>query len=223
MIDNQDEAPFPENVDNLGNPEPTDETITQEQINEMKMLGLPKPRLVSWERWQRIQNVRIEHQHMIQLAAMGYPQKKIAQEMGYTDASVSKILNTPEVKSEVNKIVQETYGDNIKKAMKDRALKAVTVVDDILDNPLSKSSDRLSAATYILDHTVGKPQQQINHTGNFIMEIMDEATRITKLREANPITPELTGKPDPFDTVLEQIVPSNVVVGKRSNVKEGSE
>jgi hypothetical protein len=189
----------------------------------MKMLGLPKPPLVSWERWQRIQNVRIEHQHMIQLAAMGYPQKKIAQEMGYTDASVSKILNTPEVKSEVNKIVQETYGDNIKKAMKDRALKAVTVVDDILDNPLSKSSDRLSAATYILDHTVGKPQQQINHTGNFIMEIMDEATRITKLREANPITPELTGKPDPFDTVLEQIVPSNVVVGKRSNVKEGSE
>src|SRR5687767_12900087 len=46
-----------------------DETITQDQINEFKMLGIYKPPGVSWERWQRIQDIRPEHEHMIHLAA----------------------------------------------------------------------------------------------------------------------------------------------------------
>lgn len=223
MSDNQENDTFPENVDNLGNPGLTDETINQDQINEMKMLGLEKPEGVSWARWQRIQDIRTEHYHMINMAVMGMSQAQIAIELGYTQASVSKILNTPSVKEEINRKIQEVYGDSVKKFLKDRALNAGIVTAEIMNNPEAKASDRLNAATYILDHSIGKAQQTVNHTGNFIMEIMDEATRITKLREANHVTPELTVKPDPFDTILEQIVPSNVVVGKRSNVKEGNE
>lgn len=203
-------------LDALGAVLPDDETITQEQINEMKMLGVAKPHTVSWERWNQIQNFRSEHHLMVKMAAVGRPQSEIAEALGYTQAHVSKVLNTPEIKAKVKKEIDSIYGDDVKNALKARAVKAVQVIDDTLD--YGKPSERFTAAQYVLDHTVGKAQQTAEVKVHLLTQVMDY---LSKLRDVSPNQNQLPQAPDPFDTVIEQVIPKNMTVGVRSN-GEGS-
>ncbi len=206
----------PNEFSELGSIPLTDETISQDQINEMKMLGMARPETVSSERWWRIQDVRYEHEFMIHMAASGVPQKKIALELGYADAHVSKVLSTPEVRKQVQDQINEIYGSDIKKALKDRALKAISVVDDVLVS--DKESERASMAKYVLDHTVGKASQDIQVTkttlSEFIIQINDMQSN--QLRDVNPNSEVLPKVKDHFDTIIEQVIPSGMVIGKRS-------
>jgi hypothetical protein len=201
----------------------TDETITQDQINEMKMLGMPKPESVSWERWQRIQSVRSEHELMIMMKATGSSNGKIAKELGYSDSQVSKILNTPEVKSKVSAQIHDIYGDDVKQAMKARAMKSVEVFDEVLEN--GKTSEKLQAAQYILDHTVGKAQQNVQVKGAILADFIVQVEQMSRdqLRDVSSNPELLTKKPHKFDNVIEQFAPSDFVVGKRSDSEKQGE
>ena len=205
-------------VDDTGN-FLTDETIPQELINEMKMLGQSRPQGISWDRWNRIQNQRIEHDHMIMMAASGRPQAEIARELGYTDSHVSKVLNTPAIKDAVQAEMNQIYGQDYKKVLKDRAMKAVRAMDDVLEN--GKNSEKLQAAQYILDHTVGKAQQNIEVKTTLLADVMIKVEQLTanQLRDVNGSSPLLTHKPSKFDTIIEQIVPEGVVIGVRTDGK----
>jgi hypothetical protein len=201
----------------------TDENITQDQIDEMKMLGLPKPDSVSWERWQRIKSIRSEHELMIMMKATGSSNGKIAQELGYSDAQVSKVLNNPEVKSKVSAQIHSIYGDDVKQAMKARALKSIEVFDEVLET--GKTSEKLQAAQYILDHTVGKAQQNVQVKGAILADFIVQVEQMSKsqLRDVGSSPELLTKKPHKFDTIIEQIVPDGFVVGKRSEGEKQGE
>lgn len=195
-----------------------DDNISQEQINEMKMLGIYKPPGVSWERWQRIQDVRGEHEHMIHLAASGVPQGQIAEMLGYDQAHVSKILRTPEIKTKVDAQIAAIYGEDIKKALRDRAKKSIGVVDEILSAG-SKEAERASMAKWVLEHTVGKPTQDINVQKTTLTEVIfqiDQLKQSGQLRDVNGLSQDLQKPKDHFDTIIEQVIPSGMVVGKRS-------
>lgn len=199
----------------------TDETITQDQISEMKMLGLPKPDSVSWERWQRIQSIKSEHELMIMMKATGSSQAKIARELGYTDSQVSKVLNAPEVRAKVSKQISDIYGEDVKQAMKARALKSVEIFDEVLEN--GKTSEKLQAATYILDHTVGKAQQNVQVRGAILADFIVQVEQMSQLRDVSSNPDLLTKKPHKFDNVIEQFAPSDFVVGKRSSGEKQGE
>jgi hypothetical protein len=202
----------------IGQPlELTDETITQEMINELKMLGEYKPPGVSWERWQRIQDIRPEHEHMIHLAASGVPQWRIAQTLGYDQASVTKILNTPEVRERVKKEIESIYGADHKKALKDRAMKAVGVVDQILES--GKESEMSSMAKWVLEHSVGKASQDIQVTKTTLSEVIvkiEEMKAAGQLRDVGSNLSSLSKPKDDFDNIIEKVIPSGMIVGKRS-------
>lgn len=222
-LEDSQEIEFEEiSVDEIGTNKLTDETITQEQINEMKMLGMPKPELVSWARWQEIQNERSEHTHMIHLAASGVPQKNIAEILGYKEAHVSKILKIPWVKAKVQNEIEKIYGADHKKALKDRALKAVEVVDEILEN--GKESEQASMAKWVLEHSVGKANQTTEHKHTILGDVLHRLDTIdlSKLRDASNSSPLLTKPLDPFDTVIEEVIPKGQVVGKRSGNEQES-
>lgn len=197
-------------------PELTDENITQEQINEMKMLGMDKPPLVSWDRWQRIQDVRHAHEHMILMAASGMGPKVIAEQLGYDYGHVAKILRVPEVKEKVSKTIADIYGTDIKKALKDRNLKAIAVVDDVLTE--GKENERAAMAKWVLEHTIGKASQDIQVTKTTLIEFIHKADSIkeNQLRDVNQIAESLPKVKDHFDTIIEQVIPQGMVVGKRS-------
>lgn len=195
----------------------TDENISQEQINEMKMLGLPKPDGVSSERWWRLQNFRIEHKHMIRMAAMGTPQGKIAEAMGYDEAHVSKVLNTPEFKAEIEKEIRDIYDEDWKQAVKDRNAKASAVVDEVLEFGSLKEKSAMSR--WVLEHQIGKPTQTIEEKKTSLSEVIIkiEQMQSNQLRDVGSNSNLLPTKPDPFDTVIEQVVPKGMVIGKRSS------
>ena len=199
----------------------TDENITQDQINEMKMLGIPKPDSVSWERWQRVQSIRSEHELMIMMKATGSSQAKIARELGYSDAQVSKVLNAPEIKAKVSSQISSIYGEDVKQAMKARALKSIEVFDEVLET--GKTSEKLQAATYILDHTVGKAQQNVQVKGAILADFIVQVEQMSQLRDVSSNPEVLTKKPHKFDNVIEQFVSGDFVVGKRSEGEKQGE
>ncbi len=195
----------------------TDENITQEQINEMKMLGLDRPPGVSYKRWWMLQDIRYEHEHMIHLAASGLPQQEIARMLGYDNLHVSKVLKTPFIKEKVDQKIAEIYGEDIKKALRDRARKAVGVVDKILVD--GKEAEQASMAKWVLEHTVGKASQEINVQKTTLHQVIMEVNQLKsgdKLRDVGSSTELLQNSKDHFDTIIEQVIPEGMVVGKRS-------
>lgn len=195
----------------LGTPLPTDQTITQEQINEMKMLGMAKPDYISWERWQRIQDIRFEHEHMIHLAASGVSQMKIAEALGYDHVHVSKVLRHPDVQAAVRQRISDIYGEDHKKALKDRSMKSLEVVDEVLET--GKESEKASMAKWVLEHSVGKASQDVNVKTTSLVEVIHQ---INQLRDVPGITQSLPKPKDHFDTIIEEVIPKGMVVGKRS-------
>ena len=203
--------------DDIGSFILTDENISQEQINEMKMLGLDKPETVSYERWNRLQSIRYEHEFMIHLAATGMSQTAIAEAVGYDKAHVSKALNTPEIKERVRQEIEKIYGVDHKKALRDRSMKSLEVVDDILEN--GKESEKAAMAKWQLEHTIGKASQEIKVTKTTLTEfiVRVDQMKADQLRDVGPNTPQLSKPIDPFDTVIDQIIPKGMVIGKRSS------
>ena len=195
----------------------TDENITQEQINEMKMFGLQKPDTVSWERWNMLQEIRYEHEHMIHLAASGVPQQEIANILGYDNLHVSKVLRTPAIKAKVEDQIHKIYGEDMKKVLRDRARKAIGVVDEILVD--GKESEKASMAKWVLEHTVGKASQEINVQKTTLSQVVlqiEQLKQSNQLRDIGSSTDDLQKTKDHFDTIIEQVIPSGMVVGKRS-------
>lgn len=205
--------------DELGSPVVvlTDDNITQDQINEMKSFGIGKPDSVSYERWDRLQSIRFEHEHIIHLAACGLPQWMIAQQTGYTQPHISKVLNTPEMKAKVQDKIQEIYGADHKKAVKDLGLKAISVVSDIMDN--GKESEKAAMARYVIDHGIGKAQQEIVERKTSLTEVIVkiEQMRSDQLRDVGSSQSLLPKTEDPFDTIINEVIPKGMVIGKRSS------
>ena len=194
----------------------TDENITQEQINEMKMLGMARPETVSYERWWRLQDIRYEHEFMIHLAATGMSQASISKAVGYDQCHVSKVLNTPEVKERVRQEIEKIYGADHKKALRDRSLKSLEVVDDILAN--GKESEKASMAKWQLEHTIGKASQEIQVTKTTLTEFIVRVDQMkSELRDVGPSQSLLPKAEDPFDTVINEVIPKGMVIGKRSS------
>jgi hypothetical protein len=215
---NQDDSEIEDDgFTELGEIDPlNDENISQEQINEMKMLGMDKPPKVSWARWQQLQGIRAEHEHMIHLAASGAPQAKIAESLGYDQASVSKILKTPEIRMRINEEIESIYGADHKKALKDRALKAIGVVDDVLTD--GKENERATMARWVLEHSVGKASQDIHVTKTTLTEFMISIKQMeesNQLRNVSPTSEALQKPKDHFDTIIEEVIPKGMVIGKR--------
>ena len=199
----------------------TDETITQEQINDMKMLGVEKPDQISWDRWNRLQSARLEHKHMIHLAASGVPQWRIAQTLGYDQPHVSKVLNTPEIRQAVAEEIRALYGDDHKKMMKDRVVKAVGVVDEVLETAPLK--EKAPMARWVIEHSIGKASQDIQVTKTTLSEVLVkiEEMKSNKLRDVSVGAQDLPKEKDHFDTVIEQVIPQGMIIGKRTGGTSG--
>lgn len=195
----------------------TDQNITQDQINEMKMLGLERPETVSSERWWRLQDIRYEHEFMIHLAATGMSQKGISEAVGYGQVHVSKALNTPEVKERIRQEIEKIYGVDHKKALRDRSMKSLEVVDDILEN--GKESEKAAMAKWQLEHTIGKASQEIQVTKTTLTEfiVRVDQMKADQLRDVGSSQSLLPKEEDPFDTIINEVIPKGMVIGKRSS------
>lgn len=206
------------NLDSLDLSTLTDADLTEELLAELHLLGVEKPPLVSTIRWFSPKSHNYHHEAMVQMAAIGMKQSEIARQLGYTDVQVCKVMSKPEVKEKISKRIAEVYGTDFKQALKQRTHKAIKKLDEIIDDPEAKPQVQLQAATYIIDHVVGKAQQTVEHKGNMLSELIVKADQ---LRNVNHSPDILTNTHKELDNVLDEVLPTDgLVVGQRKEDEE---
>ena len=102
----------------------------------------------------------------------------------------------------------------------------VTTVLDVMTDPASKDSVRLQAATYIVDHTIGKAKQEIEHSGSLALEIRAQARKALALEAASmrDVSPQNVDDKtlSPVDAFLQKHMSDDFVVGKKASVDDES-
>lgn len=103
---------------------------------------------------------------------------------------------------------------------------AVVGLVEVMTNPRSKPSDILTGSQMIFDHSVGKPKQEIEHSGSLAIELMRQADEYIKTRDATPKA--LEHKPmdkieQAADDLLKEYMPEKFVVGKKGRADDSEE
>lgn len=196
-------------------------TLTEEEIYlmcaDLRRMGLDKPSDITWTIWlQPSQKEAYHYGEEIQMRAMGHSIVDIAKATGRHPVALHKVLAAPKIKASTKEHIQDSV-DYFRAELKARANKALGVYDEVLDDATIKPNVRLQAASQIMEHVVGKPQQIVEHKGNLLAEVIAHADR---LRDVESSDPSLTPMKDEIDNLIESIIPSNTVVGKRSSSEE---
>ncbi len=202
-----------------------DLSISDEQISEMKVLGLHKPLSVSWGRWMGPKDIKQRHEFIIHLAALGRTNRQIARELGMTDSRLTIIMQTPIIKKAIKDKITEYFGNDARQYIKSLATKGFEVLDEVLTNPIHKTNDKLRAAEYVLDQTVGRANQTVEVKGSLLSELMiklerepveKDATNSVPAEVAEATIPKLVAAPkDDVDNFVDTLEILDSVVGKR--------
>jgi len=161
---------------------------TQEQLDEMRALGLPKPPEVSWPSWMGPKNESSLHEALMYAKASGATNKAIAQQFNYTESRISIIMNKPEIKKKIRALQEKYWGGNIEARFQNLLPKAVEVAANIINSKTEKTSLKADVAFKLMDRALGKPQQSIAVEGNLLADLIHRLDQ----QEARDVTnPEI--------------------------------
>lgn len=217
----------------------TDELITDHEIDLLQKHGIKRPPNVRVARWNQPRVLTPRHKKIIHLAAMGKTTKQIAEEVGMNSETISTLIHSPLFKQKISKAQDSIFNDNARAYVDVLMNKAFGVIEGILEDHDEKSSIRLEAAKFVIDHKIGKAKQTVEHEGSsllvqFITKLDDE--RVVKQIQNTPIEPEYVAlevpkekadeaaatalkvleKPaDAMDNLVESIIGTDFVVGRR--------
>ncbi len=198
----------------------TDDTITNEMIDELKSVGVQKPKNVSWGRWVGPRDHSHRHDLICALAALGRTNNQIAEEIGMTPPRVSIILQQKETKKKIKEMQNTEFVAKARERIEAMLGPSLDVIEAIITNDMESSKIKLDAAKYLIDQGVGKSKQEVTHSGTVLGEFMH------KLEQAGntliDVTPQklLADQSNPIDAFIVENVPDSVKVGKRNEQKE---
>lgn len=195
------------------------EAYTDDMIDELKALGLPKPPNLEWSRWVAPKDFNHRHDLIIQLAAIGRTNVEIAEEVGMAKESISRLIALPKFRDKIKAKQDQLFGKQLRKRIEIIASKAVDVVEEVLNNPQEAMKYRMDAAKYMLDQAVGKAQQQIEVKGNLLQEVLIHLEQ--QERSIDTTSRNLVDKPkDAMDDFIDTQLGEPIVVGKRNREQQ---
>lgn len=169
---------------------------------------------------KKLQPKKLTHriQRVVDLAANGFMNCEIASMLGYTQHRVSIILNTPRIREAVIIKQSEMFNEETQHISK-LIPKALRNIEEILDDPIAKQNTKLDAAKYVTDRKWGRPQQEVKVKSTSLREIV--LRTVEKAEAARDVTPkELDEEGKEIANIITDIIPKDVVVGKRSEDDE---
>lgn len=144
---------------------------------------------------------------IVYLAAQDKTNKEIAETVGLSVGTVGQKLRDERIQFEVKRLKHRLFGKDIKNAKKrfdEMVEKAQDVIEEIIssDNPNQpiKPQLRFQAAQEILDRSLGKPKQTVEHQGSLIGQLFDRLDD-PKIRDIIDLPEE---GPDELSGFLEQ-------------------
>lgn len=154
--DEKDEVAFPTE-------EPDDGPIRQDQM--------------SWgdRMLTRQQTLSPRHRKLCELAAQGISNKKIAEQLHYTDSRVSILLSNTQIRNEVEKMREKIYEDTVGRRLKDMARPALDELDRCLGDSSGKYKEQLKVETakWVVEKIDGKAIQKHDIGDNLLSVMMD--------------------------------------------------
>jgi len=131
-----------------------------------------------------------KHKFIAILIAQGYSQRSIAREMNYTESRISLIVNSPIFQEEVQKHRELMFDElTLDSNFKRIAPVAARVAEDIMLDGGARQSLKADIAFKFLDRALGKPKQQIEHTGSVLREML-EILQKEENKKTIDVTPE---------------------------------
>lgn len=103
---------------------------------------------------------------------------------------------------------------------------AVAVRAEIMNDPNVKSGDRLAASATFIEHTVGKPEVSVKHSGSLALEIHDSIDKLTRGLKSGQIidTENLLPKTSPvIEAFIKKHSPEKFIVGKKAALDGANE
>lgn len=188
---------------------------TQDDIDEMKALGMPKPPEVSWGSWMGPKKESHVHEALIFMAAAGATNKKIAEELGFTQSRISIILSKPEIKKKIRAAQEMYWGENSDQRFKNLLPKAIDVAQSIIEDKTEKTSLKADVAFKLMDRALGKPQQSVSVEGNLLADLIH---RLDQQDPRDVTQPELgsEGTKDKAEEFVDEFLGGeDFTVGKR--------
>jgi DNA-binding CsgD family transcriptional regulator len=193
----------------------TDETITQDQITDLKEIGCESPPLVVVKKWaKRVKEKSLTpiQTKIVHLTCLGQTPQAIASQLGITPNYVYVFLRREDVKLRVAHKQNLMFANDAKGYIKTLLNKAYSTIDNILENEdgEAKPSVRLEAAKYVLDHVAGKANQTVQHNITVLTDIMnalDRAKDVTPQKvieiQATPSEPDYVSS-NPDEVLVEE-------------------
>ncbi len=158
------------------------------------------------------------------LRAMGLPRPKGAPVDLWTAAgpyteAVNAMQSTREQLDQrvIDKAAEPLPKDE-KQLLKHFFPQAVAARVDIMNNPQAKDNDRINASSIFVDHTVGKPDQNVHVSGSLALEVHNQLEKLCKdIRSGTVIdSANLLAKPKTaVDNFLEKRGIGNFIVGRK--------
>lgn len=109
-----------------------------------------------------IKHQKPEHRIVILLKAGGSTNKEIAGLTGLSPVSISNILRQPWARQQLADEINSAGRNEVVQTFKAAALDVAEAMVEIVKNPESRSSDKISAGHLILDRLFGKPTQPLD-------------------------------------------------------------
>ncbi len=184
----------------------------QEVIEEMKELGMSKPPDCPWGLWVGPKELSHRHKFIANLAASGMRNGDIAEELNMTDSRISIILDNPSMKIEIARIREKMFGSNNRRRLEMLMPKALNVAEEVLTGEQHMMKHKIDMAKYVLDQGLGKAKQDITVSGNLLGDLLDKLDAQVK----DVTHSDLDKSDNPIDTLAYELVPTSVVVGKRT-------
>jgi hypothetical protein len=191
---------------------------SQEQIKEMKAMGLPKPEDCPWAEWSfGVDSLSPRHELLIIYAAHGKRPVEIASLTEFTPAYVRALLKTPKVANEVRRVQTKLFAGEYRKRIEAMANPALDVLSQVMSNETEKASVRVQVAQYLIDQGIGKAKQDFKVEGTLLADFMSELK--SKSRAVEDIQLKLAKPKDALDTFVEEFIPESFTVGDKRDEK----
>lgn len=142
------------------------------------------------------------------LIASGNSNKKIAQSLEISPTTVSNYLKLQDAEERITYHRERLYGKSVKSRLEGLAHRALDTIEATIDGKDIKPETKFNAATYILDHTIGKAKQTVEHKGDLLGELME---RINSGRVVSEIGNIIEAPKDSLDNFAEEFAPEHTV------------
>lgn len=137
---------------------------------DLKQDNLPEP--------QKVTAYRVRA--MLYLAALGQSPRQIAYQLNCSDARVRQVLKSQSAQKEIERIQSELFLAQPQKMFNKILPGAVRTAERIMKDKTQKGSTRADVAFKFMDRALGKPKQEIEHSGSPVRQLFDQLDLLQK-------------------------------------------